>query len=569
MRRAFDDSTAPINSLPATTSPCDRIDGASGAVYLRRIPARPPGARPVLFRSLAPLAGLALLAVAGYARWTPPARAGDLRPRPDALEYEAGARSMVRGSGYWLVVEGRRYPPRYPPGFSALLAPIFFAWDQGPGTGVVAVFVAALLGIALVMRATDLAAGPLAGLVAGVLLAASPSHVRWSRAVMSDVPSAALVALAALLLVGAVRARGTTWSLVASGVLIGLAASVRATNVLLVVPAMLVVATLGGGVRRAFVLAVACFAGLVPLLLYDVATFGRPLATGYAVWAPGMTFATTYLSAPPVGGGTIGNLPFYARELAGSGELYPWPWTLLVGLGGGCAARSARPAERAIVVLAASFLLLLVGTYALFFWQDVRFFLPALPLLVALGGLPLAPHRARATRLVGAGLLVAGAVVLARQPDLYRPDKFFDEPGVLRELAAKTERDAALLVRTNEHFFGLLLRDDAERTWIPLGPDAHLFAVRWLGLKPVDPAAPHAAWIDDALTGPFAGAQAEAAVHRLLAAGHPVYVSSLLAFQVPFYRELMDVLRARFVLERVATSARAELYRVRERAASP
>jgi hypothetical protein len=108
MRRAFDDSTAPINSLPATTSPCDRIDGASGAVYLRRIPARPPGARPVLFRSLAPLAGLALLAVAGYARWTPPARAGDMRPRPHARQNQARAPSQGRGAGDLGVVEGRR-----------------------------------------------------------------------------------------------------------------------------------------------------------------------------------------------------------------------------------------------------------------------------------------------------------------------------------------------------------------------------------------------------------------------------------------------------------------------------
>jgi hypothetical protein len=372
-----------------------------------------------------------------------------------------------------------------------------------------------------------------------------------------------------MLLVGTVPARATTWWIVATGVLIGFAASVRATNALLVVPAVLVLSTLGGGLRQASLLVVATLAGIAPLLFYDFATFGHPLATGYAMWAPGMTFATTYLWGRPIGGGTIGNLPFYLRLLAGSGELYPWPWTLLAVLGGGCAIRSRRREERAILVLAGTFVVPLFGTYVLFFWQDARFLLPALPPLFALAALPLASHRGHATRLIGGGLLLAGLLVLVQRPDLYDRDKFFDEPGVLRELAAKTERDARLLLRTNEHFFALLLRDGADRTWVPLGPDTHLFTVRWLGLTPVDPSTPPASWIDQALCGAFVRTKAEAAIHALLAAGHPVYVSSLLGFQVPFFRPLMDLLRERFLLERVATSARTELYRIRERAISP
>jgi hypothetical protein len=519
-------------------------------------------------RPVALFAGLVLLAVAGYARWTPPARAGDLRPRPDALEYEAGARNLVRGGGYHLLVEGRPYPPRYPPGLSVLLAPILFARDQGPGTGILGVFAAALLCIAFAMRATSLAAGPLAGLVAGLMLAASPSHVRWSRAVMSDVPSAALVALAALLLVVAVRAPSRRAPLLATGVLIGLGASVRGTNGLLLLPAMLAVALLGGGPRRALLLGVAALAGIAPLLVYDVVTFGHPVAAGYAMWAPVTRFSTTYLWSPPAGGGTIGNLPFYLTALAGSGELYPWPWLPLVVLGAACGIRSVRSDERTLVLVAVVFAALLLGTYSVFFWQDARFFLPALPLLFALGGFPLAPGRARATRLAGLVLMIAGLVVLGRRADLYRPDKFFDEPGVLRELAARTDPDSTLLVRTNEHFFTLLLRDGANRTWMPLGPDVHLFAVRWFGLAPVDPSMPRADWIDETLVDPFDRARAEAAIHAQLATRRPVYVSSLLAFQVPFFGQLMTLLRDRFLLEPVATSARVELYRIRERAAS-
>jgi 4-amino-4-deoxy-L-arabinose transferase-like glycosyltransferase len=444
----FDDSVATIKCAP--------FDARGGCCDSSATVTRP----------LALFAALVLLAVAGYVRWTPPARAGDLRPRPDALEYEAGARSMVRGTGYYVVVEGRRYAPRYPPGFPVLLAPVVFAWDQGPGTGIVVVFVAALLGIAFLVRATSLTAGPVAGLVAGTLLAASPCHVRWSRTVMTEVPSATFVALAALLLVRAVRVRATTALLVAIGVLIGLATCVRVANGLLLVPATLVVLTLGGGARRATIVLGAALAGMVPLLLYDLATFGHPFATGYERWAPTNTFAVSHLWTQ-VGGGKIPNLRFYGGMLAGSGELYPWPWTLLIMLGGLCAIRSVRPAERAIGIFAGSFLVVLAGVFSLFSWQDSRYLLPALPALFGVGTLPLAAHRGRASRLIAAGLVIAGLVVLARRPDLYDPDKFFNEPGVLRELAVKTPKDATILVRTNEHFFALLLRNDADRTWVP------------------------------------------------------------------------------------------------------
>src|SRR5207245_5185286 len=96
--------------------------------------------------------------------------------------------------------------------------------------------------------------------------------------------------------------------------------------------------------------------------------------------------------------GTEPNLSFYARTLAGLGDLYPWPWAVLIALGAACALRSKRRDERAVVMLGALFLGLLCGVYVTFFWQASRFLVPALPLLVALAGLPFASRRARALR---------------------------------------------------------------------------------------------------------------------------------------------------------------------------
>jgi 4-amino-4-deoxy-L-arabinose transferase-like glycosyltransferase len=521
-------------------------------------------------RSSALLAAVVILTIAAYLRWTPPATAGDLRPRPDALEYEAGARNLLRGEGYYVVVEGRAYPPRYPPVFSALLVPFLAVWDEGPGSGILAVFASALLGVALTMLASGHAAGALAGLVAGILLALSPAHVQLSRLVLSDVPSACLAALVAALLVAGGRARAMRPSALAiTGLTIGLAAGVRATNALLALPAAFVVALFAGGPRGPATLLAAAGVGAAPVALYNLWTFGSPFRSGYALWVPGMSFSLEYLSRPPAGGGSVPNLEFYAGAVAGFGELYPWPWALLIGLGAVCALRSSDSGERALLVTAALFLTALLATYVLFFWQGARFLIPALPIVFALAGLPLAARRGRAVRATGAALVVAGLVVLARNPSAYRRDAFFGEPAVLRELAAKTERNAVLLLRTNEHFFSLLLRANADRTWVPLGPDDHAFGVRLLGLEAVDPLTPRSAWIDDTFMRPFAADRAATAVRNLLRAGRPVYVSSLLSFQVPFFGRLMDVLGRRFMLERLPMMSRAEVYRVREHAPAP
>ena len=40
--------------------------------------------------------------------------------------------------------------------------------------------------------------------------------------------------------------------------------------------------------------------------------------------------------------------------------------------------------------------------------------------------------------------------------------------------------------------------------------------------------------------------------HRLLASDRPVYLSSLLAWQVPFFAQLLDVVRARFTVRAIA-----------------
>jgi hypothetical protein len=94
-----------------------------------------------------------------------------------------------------------------------------------------------------------------------------------------------------------------------------------------------------------------------------------------------------------------------------------------------------------------------------------------------------------------------------------------------------------------------------------------MLAVRSLDLTSIDPPASPPSWIDETFTSRYEGAQAEAAIHALVATGRPVYVTSLLAYQVPFFGQLMNLLRRGFRLQPVPLSAApVEVYRIRERA---
>jgi|CXWL01.1.fsa_nt_gi hypothetical protein len=150
-------------------------------------------------------AGVFLLALgAREARpHTEPAAA--LGPRPDALEYVAGAQAIVQDGRYFLQVGSERVRPRYPPGFSLLLAPALAIGVPPESLW----RVSGLFGAALAVVVGVLAAGavrrlrpghPAAELgafaVAGTLWALAPAAVAVGRAVLSDEPATLFLLIA-------------------------------------------------------------------------------------------------------------------------------------------------------------------------------------------------------------------------------------------------------------------------------------------------------------------------------------------------------------------------------------
>jgi 4-amino-4-deoxy-L-arabinose transferase-like glycosyltransferase len=503
--------------------------------------------------------GLALL-VGATVRWTLPAQVEDLRPRPDALEYEEATRNLLAGEGYCLVFDGGRYPPRYPPGFSLLLVPAVWSTGGAYGSGIWTVLAAALVGIAALWALALVTSGPAAAAAAALLLAVAPLHVRWSRAVMADVPATTLTTLLVLGALACLRRRASWTGWLALGALAGIGVLLRPTCLLVAAPLAAATLAQGGGARLALqrlgAFAGGVSVGILPATLYGLTRFGSPVASGYGYWVLADFFDWSYAMGHPIGGGGESNLVAYARLLVGQGSLYPWPIAALALAG--CGIGLARPGPaRWLTATTVGVVAALLGGYLPFFWQWDRFLLPALPLLLALAVMPLGRSAPRPVRLLGAvlaGLAIAGAV---RAPGAWAPpDRPLDEVAALRAIAARVEPDAALVARSNALLVSRLFYAGTDRAWVPIGRCEHRQRIAQLRRQPYAPARDPRRWILDETN-------VADTVGRLLAVGRPVYFTSMLGQQDPGVAQLQAQLATRFRLDPVALNAPTDLVRVR------
>ena len=500
--------------------------------------------------------GLVLALAAGAAvRWTTPPQVQDLRPRPDALEYEEAARNLAAGEGYCLVFDGGCWPPRYPPGFSLLLVPGTWLTGGEHGGGIWTVLACAVLGIAAVWALGYAAGGPASAVVAAWLLALSPPHVRWSRAVMSDVPAATAVTLLGLGGLRALDGAGPLrWMLL--GIATGLSTLLRPACALVAAPLALVLAMrwrrdrAAGRALTAFGAGLAV--GMAPTMRY---------ASGYGFWVAAELFDWRNVVARPPGG-TESNLVFFARQLVGLGSLYPWPEAALAvaGLALGWAAPGRR---RHLVVIATGTVAATVLLHLAFFWQWDRFLLPALPLLLALAALPVATGNPPPLR-IGSGILTALVLgIAALTPGAFAPpDRPLGEVAALRAIAARVEPNAALLAHGNVFLVQRLFHDGTDRVWVPIGRCEHRRLVRELDRAPLAPAGEPPTWLWDALGSGAEGGDVEGVVRLLQLAGRPVYVTSMWMDQTPLVTQALRALEHRFTLEPVSTDPPTGLLRV-------
>jgi 4-amino-4-deoxy-L-arabinose transferase-like glycosyltransferase len=382
------------------------------------------GARDAM-RRWAPVAVAAIVIVtAALFVYIPTYWAADLGPLPDAAEYAATARNLAHVRPYTIALYGHTYPPRYPFGFPALLAPSYWLPRSTLASGLDAVLVFGVATVYLVYTLARRIAGIVAGIGAAVVLILSPQFIGWNHELMSETAAMALVAGVALLVYETARhgpGRRRDVLLVVLGCVAGLAILVRLANI--VVVAAVAAAILGNGDwrtswrRSAIFVSFGPAAAILALASYAWGTFGSVTGTGYRFWAPrwydalGRTFSLGYAVTAPGAAGDphappgIPNLLYYMRGLAGrlapaSLDAFSAWFLLLATVGAVALVRDRGRGVRPLVLFGGVFIALTIGLYSLYFFQSVRFMAPLVPLLAlsagvaTAGGLRALAHRA-------------------------------------------------------------------------------------------------------------------------------------------------------------------------------
>lgn len=461
--------------------------------------------------------GIAVFLLAYGARaWVPhTSPAAAFGPRPDALEYVAGAQAIAQEGRYVLQVGPDRVRPRYPPGFSLLLAGALKL-----GVPPVALWrVSALLGAAVAVLVGSFAAAAVrrlrpgrgelvAFVVAGGLWALAPAAVAIGRAVMSDEP-ATLFLLGSIALTLRWAGRPSPLTAGAAAMAWALALAIRPVAALPAGLVLLPIALAGWRSAEARARAKSLGAALggagivVALVIGLLLRSGLPAWPwdGYAFWVSerfgpaGSPFAVDYaLRGDPtvprrVAGQAIGHLEFVARSVLGlpglpvhhsPGFVWPGIGLALVAIALG-RKRWRQPLAAGVpgLALGLGLWLLFHGVfYSLYFFAASRFLLvvfaaSAVAVGAGLGVLAARPGRVAPGVAIGIafGFLAATAGSVARlQPHGARPDA----------------------VPTADSVAAWLARSDAERQGKPVPFDP--LHVQALGLLPTARAAEIGHW---------------------------------------------------------------------------
>jgi len=237
--------------------------------------------RPVSWALLA-----ALLALALWRLHLPAFHGSNLAIVPDAVEYAVTGQRLAELGSFDLLLEGRSHPPKVAPGFPVLfLAPLYALLGSEIGNAIYLELGFALLALAAAFLFAHRLGGPWAALGAGTALLLQPTFERWSREVMTDVPSLALGLWAVFVSLRAPR----EWSAARAlgvGLLIGCAFALRVVYLALLTPALVFAAARPPRARNVALLVAPAFVVWLATLAYNQSTFGDPWRTGYHYWGP-------------------------------------------------------------------------------------------------------------------------------------------------------------------------------------------------------------------------------------------------------------------------------------------
>jgi Dolichyl-phosphate-mannose-protein mannosyltransferase len=214
----------------------------------------------------------------------------DLPPSPDAPEYFAQSKALLKDGWPSIRIGYDKLPARFPPGYPAVM----LGWLKilPASDSILAPFrtnqtIGLLLLLAVFGFYTYLAM-PLTGGFATLLLATLPSFFTFCRSSMSEISASALIVLAFMFVYLGLREE-CRWKIYVSAVFLGLSFNIR-MQLVFFAPLLLAIALFSANGKRfrwflhcAAVLSVFILAAS-PVLVLDKIQFHSPFRTGYQFW---------------------------------------------------------------------------------------------------------------------------------------------------------------------------------------------------------------------------------------------------------------------------------------------
>ncbi len=315
----------------------------------------------------------------------PPSKVPELA-WPDSVHYSIGAWNLAKGNGYSIMLNGERLPPKYPPGTSLLLAIYYSLSGNRREAGIYLMQLMSVLAILFTWLASRKAGGTAGGIAALIGTMTGSSILIYRNMIYSEIP--ALWAGAFLLFLVVYMKKGWPRALVL-GLVAGFAVVIRYSMAILFPPMLLLFMLEKEKPLRN--LALFSLASAVPLGLlawWHMRAFGSPFRTGYSLWLPRMheggfpVFSLSYaLHGPYIPAGNPPNLAFYLDTLMGGRNfLYAYP-VALACLPGLLLLFKGERLEVFCVLSVAVF----YAFFSLYFYQEERLLLPAVPFVVLFG----------------------------------------------------------------------------------------------------------------------------------------------------------------------------------------
>jgi len=450
-----------------------------------------------------------------------------------------GAQRLATLGRYDLEIDGVSYPPRYGPGFSVLLAPVFLVAPREIGAAIVPVLGSALAAVWAAFRIGRRLGGvrgPLGGMLggaaSGALLGSNVVFGLAAKQVMSDVPATAL----ALWTLDRFLAREESGkgSALVPGILVAVATALRVESAALLLPLAIQAWPSGVGTRerlpgfrRLAVLALPSLALVLATAAYQQAAFGDFRRNGYMFWVPlpcdypKLAFSLEFLRPNLNALRTAGFLVAAAFGVVGTAVLL---------------AQGARLARRAIAFAALAALPASL-LHLVFSFSAARFHLNLIAFLSVLGGAGVASLIPE-TRLrrFGFPLALIASALLALAPVLVpglRPRISIRRP-TAEILARETPEDAVVVSAIDAVFLEPYLLRGTRRRLVPAnrGVEYASKAVVWKRIELPDPVpkwtkAEGIAWLAEhgaALVCPFTADERPGELAAWVKQGVPVYL---------------------------------------------